>query len=182
MRALWLDFQRAEPGRRRAGTGLLLAGLVASAVLLADYVGVVGEVDEMELQVSRLRREAEQIRRLAGADAASMARGGQRPATDEPALSSHDVAQWESLFSTLESAADETVTLLALNTGATEIQISGEAQNMAAATDYVKRLQSATAFSNPHLTQSELVQEHPQHPLRFALAAQWRESGREGGR
>lgn len=182
MRALWLDFQRAEPGRRRAGTGLLVAGLVAAAVLVVDYVAVTAGVDEIEQQVSRLRREAEQARRSAGADAALAARGGPRQGIDEALPSSRGSEQWESLFAALEAAADESVTLLLLNTGATEIQIGGEARNMVAAMDYVKRLQSATAFSNPHLTQSEVVQEHPQHPLRFALAAQWRESGREGGR
>jgi Tfp pilus assembly protein PilN len=181
MRALWLDFQRAEPGRRLAGTGLLVAGLLVSGLLLADYVSVVAETDELEHEVSRLRKEADQARRMAGEDGALLTHGGKRQVADDQASSGHEVAQWESLFNSLESAADESVTLLALNTGTTEIQISGEAKNIAAAMDYVKRLQPATVFSNPHLTQSEVVQEHPQHPVRFALAASWKESGRERG-
>lgn len=180
MRALWLDFQRPEPGRRRAGNALLAVGVLLGAGLLADYVNVVGETDQVEQQVLRLRREAEPARRAAAVEGAPTARGGQRQAADDTSSSQpgHEALQWDALFAALEAAADDSMTLLTLNTGGSEIQIGGEARNIDAAMDYVKRLQAATALGNPHLTQSEVVQEHPQHPVRFALAASWREGGR----
>lgn len=176
MRALWLDFQRPEPGRHRAGIALLAAGLGLSAILLVDYVNVLGRIDELEFQVSRLQRDTDASLRTAGDAERSPVRGVlQHAASDEPERSYRSEAQWENLFAALEAAAGDNVTLLSLHAGTGDIQIGGEAKNIGAATDYVKRLQSAGPLGNPHLTQSEVVSDHPQRPLRFMLAAQWLE-------
>jgi Tfp pilus assembly protein PilN len=156
MRALWLDYQQPAPGRGMPGVILLAVSLLAAGWLLANYFAVVGTLDDATQEVSRLKRAA----------ASQLPTG-----TIAPAAQSAD--RWESLFASLESAGDDSVTLLALKPGRTEITITGEAKDMDASMEYVKRLQSATVFANIHVTQSELVAEHPQRPIRFTLASAW---------
>lgn len=165
MLPLWLDYQRPDPARHRPGLLLLGVGLLAATVLLGRYFAVVADLDEVGQQVSRLKRAA--ARQLpVEAPAGSGAAGAVAPSA----------ARWEALFAALEAAGDESVTLLSLQPGGTEILIAGEAMNLGAAMEYVKRLQSAAVLADVHLTQSEVVPEHPQRPVRFALASAWREA------
>lgn len=176
MRPLWLDYQRADPTRHRPGMLLLIAGVLVAAATAADYSTVAAELDDMQAQVDRLRRTSGGQRPTRMVNAAptepGAAAGRETPATRPPPT----VADWESLFSSLEAAADESVTLLTLQPGANEIQISGEAKDFAASVDYMKRLESEPAVTNARLTQSEVVAENPRHPVRFALVAEWRGS------
>lgn len=158
MRALWLDFQQKPPGRRRPGWLLLAAGIVGAGLLLILYQDAAGEQETLQQQVSRLRR--------GGTSLPSGGETGQTAAGQPP-------ARWEALFAGLEAAADDTVTLLGLQPGGKEIQITGEARDLAAAAAYVERLQATRALRNPHLTRTETLLEHPRRPLRFTLAADW---------
>ncbi len=199
MQTLWLDYQRPYPGRRRFGWLLLALSLVATGVLLAGYFTSVAERDELLGQVLRLRGAASRgqlleaaARLSAGAHSSTPQSPSQQSSTPqspsqqssipqspnprgrgEVAAVAHPAAQWESLFASLESAGDESVTLLGLQPGASEIIINGEAKNLAASMDYLNRLQFAKVLVNAHLTQSEIVLEHPQRPVRFTLAAEW---------
>jgi hypothetical protein len=177
MQALWLDYQRPYPGRRRVGLGLLVASVVVAGLMLNQYFAMVAERDELHAQVLLLKREAVRGRLLvaSGGGSTQLPSSPQKGRVDSATVS-RSAAQWESLFAALEAASDDSVTLLALQPGVSEITISGEAKNLAASMDYVKRLQSATAFAKVHLTQSEIVMEHPQHPVRFTLAADWRKA------
>lgn len=176
MQALWLDYQRPYPGRRRIGLLLLGAGLAATGLLVVEYFSIVASRDDMQEQVLQLQREASRERLLTGSasshpSAAAQKRGA---VAIDGATVGHSAAQWEALFASLEAAGDDSVTLLTLQPGGSEITIGGEAKSLAASLDYVKRLQLATAFVNAHLTQTEVVVEHPQRPVRFTLAAEWR--------
>lgn len=166
IRPLWLDYQRPDPGSRRPGLLALGLGLLGSGLLLGQYFTLVGEVDDLEQQVSRLKRKT--VRQLPTETAGDTAgRSGTGAGT-------HSAAQWEELFTSLEEAGNDSVTLLTLQPGASEITISGEAKDLAASMEYVKRLQSCSVFAGVHLTQSEIVLGHPLRPIRFALAAEWR--------
>ena len=165
MRRLLLDYQRPEPGRRRAGALLLAAGLIATAVLLADYFTVMAELDDLQHRVARLKRDVERQR---------LAEAAGSPLSGAQAATAHSAASWEALFASLEAAGDDSVTLLGLEPGATEIRITAEAKNLDASLDYLKRLQAATAIANTRLTQSQVVMEHPRRPVRFTLVTEWR--------
>ena len=93
-------------------------------------------------------------------------------------MASPSAARWESLLVSLEAAGNESVTLLALEPGARDISISGEASDLGAALDYVKRLQNAAVFADAHLVKHELIKENPYRPVRFTLLAGWREGAR----
>jgi Tfp pilus assembly protein PilN len=165
MQKLWLDYQRGDPDRRRTGRAALAVGALAVVLTGVDYLAVADERDGLQAEVASLQRATE--RRQAAVRTA---------ATREPAAvaAAPTAARWETLFSSLEAAGDDSVTLLTLHPGEKEIQLSGEAKDFAASMDYVQRLQSQPAFANARVTQSEVVADNPRHPVRFALVADWR--------
>ena len=166
MLPLWLDYQRPPPGRQRPGLLLLGAGIAVTAILLIHYSRLTGQTAAMEAEVAQLRRTA----------------ALQTPSAPTSGLPSgeldYSAARWEALFHSLEAASDESMTLLGLQPGADEVQISGEAKNVAATMEYLKRLQGESTFATVHLTQSEIVTTHPQRPVRFTVVAQWRKGER----
>jgi Tfp pilus assembly protein PilN len=163
MQALHLDFQRSGPGRRRLGVLLLMVGLVLTAAQLVRYRAIDTQVEDIQRQMAQLQREG------TAAPGAMAADGRVR----NSASVGRATAQWEAMFAALESSGDESVTLLGILPGTSEIQISGEARNLAAMMEYVSCLQSTPTFVNVYLTQSEIVVDHAQHPVRFSLAAPW---------
>jgi Tfp pilus assembly protein PilN len=179
MPRLWLDYQRPAPGRQLPGLIVLGVGVAAIIMVGSSYSSVTAELDEVQASVARLRRETEQLPAhktslpgVPGIPDTMAPLPAARQAAHVPAYSKD---RWELLFSSLEAAGEESVTLLALRSGTGEVQLAGEAVNLVAVLDYVKRLQSARAFGNVYLTQSEVVREHPQRPVRFTLIAEWRE-------
>lgn len=153
MRALWLDYRQEAPGYRRSGFLLLALGVLATSLLLARYFSVADELSVAERQLARLQRAAP-------VEAAGVALAGLPTAE-----------QWESLFRALEAAGDDTVTLLRLQSGKDGTLLTGEASSLDASMAYVDRLQSAQSLADVRMTQSEVVRDHPQRPVRFNLAA-----------
>lgn len=154
MRALWLDYQQEVPGRRHIGFLLLAMGMLGVILLLARYLTVAGDLSEAERQLSRLQR------------AELSARHSSIAVAELPTA-----LHWEALFQALEAASDDTVTLLQMQYGKDGILISGEASSLEASLAYASRLQSARLLADVHMTQSEVVRDHPLRPLRFSLVA-----------
>ncbi|MGE5469611.1 MAG: hypothetical protein ACM3X0_02305 [Bacteroidota bacterium] len=169
---LWLDYQRLPPGRRLPGIALLVGSVLLAGFLVQLAVNTGAETTVAEQQVARLRQAAERRRLFEGADRA--ARDAEAAASAGKTLSP-SASRWAALFSSLEAASDETVTLLSLAPGAREIVITGEAKDLDAALDYAKRLLASRVLANPHLAKYEVVREHPRQPVRFTLLAEWRE-------
>lgn len=174
MQPLWLDYQRPAPGRQLPGILLLVGSLVLAGVLIDMSIDLATETASAEQKVAKLRQAAERRRLFASADQAAAASS----ALAERTAASPSASRWESLFSSLEAAGDETVTLLGLTPGAKEILITGEAKGLPEALDYTQRLQAATVLANAHLTKYEVVRGHPQQPVRFTVLADWREAAR----
>lgn len=169
MQTLWLDYQRPLPGRHWPGLLLLAAGVLLCGSLLMQSLSIATETAATEQQVSRLKRDIERQRLFAAAEE-QVAGIGEK----EQRMASPSAARWESLLVALESAGDDSVTLLAIEPGAKEVSVSGEARNLDASLDYVKRLQNADVFSDVHLVKYQLLTENPSRPVRFALLAKWR--------
>lgn len=170
MRRLWLDYQRPMPGRQWPGLLLLVASLLFGVWLLGQSLSISRQLSAIEQEVSRLKQQAER-RRLLGV-------------ADEPARDAAEQAErqrspfnipWESLLLALEKAMDDSVTLLGLEPGVRDILIAGEARDINALLDYLKRLQAATLFVDVHLIKHEVIKESPYRPVRFSLQATWRE-------
>ena len=167
MRPIWLDYQQDAPGQLWPGLLLLISSLLLTGVLLNQYFTDAEKLASAGRQVSRLQHGAEQ--RLSGKS--------DTPQSEIAELRSSIISaeRWESLFISLETASDDSMTLLGLELDPRKISITGEAKELAAAMSYVQRLQTATAFTNTHLTEYVIVKEHPRHPVRFTLIAEWRE-------
>lgn len=173
MPPLCLDYRRPPPSRQLPGVGLLLVSLLLSTLLVGMAMDLASETTVAERQVAKLRQAAERRRLFSAADpsTASMAGSAAQPA-------SPSASRWEALLSSLESAGDDTVTLLSLTPGAREIVITGEAKGVSSALDYAQRLQGASALTKAHVAKYELLRDHPRQPVLFTLLAEWREGGR----
>lgn len=84
---------------------------------------------------------------------------------------------WEDLFQAVESAGGKEIALLALEPDMEKrlVKISGEAKNIAAMLDYIKRLEDRSIFGTVYLQSHQVQQQNPDKPVRFALLAAWRE-------
>ena len=163
MRPLWLDYQHAGPGHGWPGRVLLGIGVLVCALLFARFAAVTAEHDEAEQGLARLKRAADRPQAVAGE-----ARRGAPVSRAAPAAT-----RWEALLAALEGAVDESVTLLALTPHGREVTINGEARDLGAVFDYVKRLQGVALFSHVYLLRHEALAEHPYRPVQFALSARW---------
>lgn len=167
MDALWLDYRRARQGNPLPGILLLALTLVAAAWLLQEYAALQASVDATEQRVAVLQRAAE--RRAVHTKSEPVRDSfSAKPACLPP-------QEWARLLDGIEAPIDETVTLLSLepNEREREIALTGEAKDFAALTTFVKRLEEGAVLRNVRLLSHDIVREHPQKPLRFALVAIW---------
>jgi Tfp pilus assembly protein PilN len=154
---LSLDYRRAPPGRHRPGWLLLVLGALTASALLAWHAGLRARIETQTAELAQLVAASE----------------AQVPEEDPASPPRLPAARWEALFAALESADDETVTLLSLHPVAGELQLAGEARDNDAAVDYVARLNTADSLAGANLTQTEVLREHPQQPVRFTVRAAW---------
>lgn len=169
LQPLWLDYQQPSPGRQWPGVAVLVLSMLLSGGLLTQYLSIVDALETTEQKVSLLKRQAER-KRLFDSDTTNKTTAS---TSVTPAI--HTTARWEELFSALEKAGDDSVTLLGLVPGSTEVSISGEAKDLPAALDYLKRLRSMAIFSHARITEQELLKDKPYHPLHFTLVTDWKE-------
>jgi Tfp pilus assembly protein PilN len=172
MRPLWLDYRRPVPGHHWPGWLLLVVGLLVCGILLVQSSSTSRQMSVIEQDVFRLKRQVEHRRMLAQADGQGKDEfsQGQRIRQISPLN-----IRWASLLLALEQSIDDSVTLLGLEPGGRDITIAGEARNIGALLDYIKRLQAAPVFIDVYLTKHEIVQASPYQPVRFSLQASWRE-------
>lgn len=167
---LWLDYQRPLPRQQWLGFLFLSASLLLCGFLLAESLSLSSELADTEQQIFKLKRQAERKRLFSAAE---------QPFANAPSADLRTLppsaARWESLLGALENAADDSITLLALEPSSRETRITGEAKDIGASLNYAKRLQSAPVFADVYLVKHEIIREHPYRPVRFALLAQWRE-------
>ncbi|MGZ5198619.1 MAG: PilN domain-containing protein [Telluria sp.] len=85
--------------------------------------------------------------------------------------------RWERLFQALEVAASPDVSLLAFDPAPQQrrLRLDGEARDLAALLDYLRRLGSGGTFVQVRLQSHQAVRDDPQHPVRFTVLAHWGE-------
>jgi hypothetical protein len=172
--AIQLDF---AGGRRRlsaAGSLLLALGVAAAAGVLLEY-RLIGEHRaglQLKLAAS-IRARTPAISRDPTADA-RIAVSAQQAATDL-------ATPWTLLLSELEQASKESqgqVALLGVEPDHAKhnVRVSAEARTLALALAYVQRLQSSRSLEYPMLDRHEIRADDAQHPVRFELTGEWRDS------
>jgi Tfp pilus assembly protein PilN len=172
MLRLDLDFQKKPVRWPLTGLVVLVAGIGLTAALIGQHIELNDELLRSEGHVMRLKRDMERQRLLD----ARVDHGSADDSTGVTKKRSRE--QWDALFQGLESVADDTVTLLSLEPGAVEIAMRGEARDFAAMTAYVERLAKVSAITDVRLTEHEIARDHPRHPLRFLVQAQWKDAPR----
>jgi hypothetical protein len=87
---------------------------------------------------------------------------------------------WTAVLSDLESATQESaggISVLSVEPDHDKrrVRINGESKDLGAALAYLERLQKSRSLSYPMLDSHEVVADDKEHPVRFAMTAQWRE-------
>jgi hypothetical protein len=83
--------------------------------------------------------------------------------------------RWDHLFQALETAANADVSLLAFEPSPQQrsVRLDGEARDLAALLDYLRRIDSAGPFVRVRLQSHQALRDDPQHPVRFTVIAEW---------
>lgn len=175
MPILRLDYQRSM--RHFPWVGIVLLVLALGALVLTGvyYRELSNKAGHWEANAERIKR-ASQRQLLVG-------RSDERMPVDlalEVRHANEVLRQlslpWESLFYAVESAGGKDIALLALEPDMEKgvVKISGEAKNIAAMLDYLKRLEERDVFGTVYLQSHLVQQQNPDKPVRFALLAIWR--------
>jgi len=168
-RRLALDFVDARRAVTLGGGVLLAVGIGAAVAAVYDYRSVAGRVAVLELRQTDL------------APPPAVAAG---PATtlglqEASAVVLELQTPWATLLQQLESAGKESrdsVALLAIepDPAANRVRLVAEARTLAAALEYVRRLQACSTLRNPLLQSHEINTRDRERPVRFEVAADWR--------
>ena len=167
-----LDFvsRRARP--TLAGALLLLLGASAAAATYTEYRFMQARRAGLELKLAQALRYSRRDPAL-DARTAGFAEAAGR-------MTAELGTPWTKLLAELETASRDSsgqVAVLSIEPdhGKHTVHITGESRDLPRALAYVQRLQASTLLRYPMLDSHELRTDDPQHPVRFAMTAEWRE-------
>lgn len=168
-----LDF--AKPRIRTTATGvlLLLFGLCAVSAAAFEYRRETMKQAGLEVQLAAvLRRSSHQP-----ANDAHVAR-----LSEEATRITRELGTpWTAMLAELEAASQDTKGQIAVLSVEPDhdkhrVRINAESRDLSLALAYVKRLQDSKSLRYPMLDSHEVVAADNEHPIRFAMTADWRES------
>ena len=171
MQRLELDYIRSTGSLRWAGIGLLGLAALIGAKQVDIYLTAKRETAQLTARMARIESRGEQTT---------------KPALPESTIReihrANDVIEqislpWDRLFRAVESAAGEKVGLLGITPDQKSgtVEVGGEAADLNAMFDYVKRLQRQPSLTRVYLLNHKLNDQDPQHPIRFTVTASWLE-------
>ncbi|HZQ72225.1 MAG TPA: PilN domain-containing protein [Burkholderiales bacterium] len=167
MNDLQIDFRRPRASWPWAGRVLLALAVAFSGDVAVSYVKAVRATRAKQGELARL--EPHRAR-------------GAKSATPEEIAAARETVQrlstpWGRLFSALETAATDNVTLLSIEPDpkARTVLISGDSKDYLAALTYVLNLSRAGTLANVQLVRHEVKKDEPQRPVGFAISAAWQE-------
>ena len=168
MRRLALDFHR-PPRPGLLAWALLAAGVLGVGVLLWSQGQLQQEASALRMARSAGVPPAETRGNAAARTVAAPELQAARQALTQIGL------PWNDVFTALESAAHRDVALLAVTPDPRkgQLRITAEARNLPAMLDYHQRLGKAPHLRDAALTDHEVVEDDPQHPVRFNITATW---------
>jgi hypothetical protein len=167
-----VDFARRRSRLTLGGAVLLVLGLGAAVAAGLEYRVLEAQREGLELKLDRAKRSS---RRDPGAEARaaglSKEAGGIARELGTP---------WTKLLAELEAASHDSTEQIALLSVEPDhakhtIRITGESRDLSMILAYLKRLQTSALLRYPMLDTHDVKTDDPQHPVRFALTAEWRE-------
>jgi hypothetical protein len=168
-----LDFAAPRVRTTFTGMALLIVGLSAVTLACLEYRAVAQKRAGLELKLADAVRRSNH----SPADAAHAERQNEEATGITLALGT----PWTAVLADLEAAsrasADE-IAVLAVEPDHDKhrILIKAEAKTLPLALTYLKRLQESRSLRFPMLDSHEIVADDKDHPVRFAMTADWQES------
>jgi hypothetical protein len=155
------------------GVLLLLLGVGAVAAACLEYRVVAGRKAGLELRLAASVRHSAPN---AGSDART-----RRLNEDAGRIVGELGTPWTAVLSDLESASRDSAGAISVlsvepDHDKRRVRINGESKDLGAALAYIGKLQASHSLSDPMLDSHEVVADDKDHPVRFAMTAQWRES------
>ena len=168
-----VDFASRRSSVTLAGALLLLLGASAAAASYAEYHFMQARRAGLELKLEAATR-----------------RNHREPAVDARAAGFAEAAgrmaeqlgtPWTKLLAELEGASRDSsgqIAVLSIEPDPIKhsVHITGESKDLPLVLAYVQRLQASTLLRYPMLDSHEVKTDDAQHPVRFAMTAEWREA------
>lgn len=173
MHRLDLDFQRKSLPLSGSGIVVLLVAMLLGGKLFVDFRDMSTELERGEAKLARLERltgyKAPRIDKKDNGDAHSVETKRANEVISQLTL------PWDQLFSAVEDAADKDVALLSIQPDRRKgmVTIGGEAKDIAAMLDYMRRLGDEKPLKGVALLSHQIQLNDPQKPVRFNLSAKW---------
>ena len=162
--------------RRRPLTltgGVLLA--LGAAALTATYL----EYSSIEAHRAGIETKLQAFNRRSQRDPAQELRAA--ALSEEAGRVAEELSiPWTSLLAELEGASRDSAEQIALLSVEPDrvkhhVRITGESRDLPRVLAYVKRLRTSARLRYPMLESHDVKTDDPQHPVRFAMTAEWRE-------
>ena len=171
--SLLLDFAAPRVRTTLTGMVLLVVGLSAVALACLEYRAVSMKRAGLEMKL------ADAVRRSSRNPADAM--DAQRQSEEATSITRELGTPWTSVLAELEAASHASegkVSLLAVEPDHEKhrILIKAESKDLSLALAYLKRLQDSHSLRYPMLDSHEVVADDKDHPVRFAMTADWLES------
>jgi hypothetical protein len=168
-----LDFAAPRFRISVLGMGLLVVGLAALVASCLEYRIAAQRRAGLELKLAATSRRPVQ----------DPAKTQQNARLNEAAT---DVARqlgkpWTAVLADLEAAShasQDQIAVLSIEPDADKhrVRITAESRDLPPALAYLNRLQASSSLRYPMLDSHEIVADNSEHPVRFAMTADWREA------
>ena len=173
MRAVRVSLDFVQPRVHAAAVALMSIGVCAVCVVIYSYIEQTRQRSGLELKLAELTRAVPR-QPVDRAAAVRLAEEGSR-------LAQELGAPWTQMLNDLELASADTKGQIAILSVEPDhekhrIHINAESQDLALALAFLQRLQKSRSLQYPMLDSHEIVADSNQHPVRFAMSAEWRES------
>jgi hypothetical protein len=172
MHRLELDYASSNSYSRWIGIIMLALATIIGAKLADVFVSVKRESIQLEVRMAR-DATPKQPRSTTGLSEAMV-----REIRHANEVIEQLALPWDHLFRAVDSAASDKVALLGLipDLKSGTVEIDGEAVNLDAMFDYVKRLQRQSSLTRVYLVNQRVNEGDPQRPIHFTVTASWTET------
>jgi DMSO/TMAO reductase YedYZ molybdopterin-dependent catalytic subunit len=168
-----LDFATPRMRTTRAGMALLVAGLAALTAVGMQYHADAQKRAGLEMRLAAATQAA-------AAHDPTLAQRNARLNEQAAGVARELAAPWTTMLAELEVASkdsSEQIAVLSVEPDLEKhrVRISGESKDLQTALDYLQRLQTSHSLRHPMLDSHEIVADNTEHPVRFAMTADWQE-------
>jgi hypothetical protein len=166
-----LDFVSQRRPLTLAGALLLVLGAGAVAAAYLEYRSIEDRRAGLELKLQALTQHSHR-------DPAQEQRSA--ALTEEASRIADELGTpWTAQLAELETASRDSAEIALLSVepdhAKHHLRITGESRDLPRVLAYVQRLQSSSLLRYPMLESHDLKTDDPQHPMRFAMTAEWQE-------